>query len=301
MFGRGLECDIILEDALASRRHALVRWTSNAVELVCLGKNPTRVNDVIVQGTVRLEDGDQVQLPGARFQVRVGPVETTASLWAIHTESGGTRVLPSMGAYTVGGSESDHLSIPGLPPGLLSLGIEDGAPTCTNSESLTYNDEPLPAGTSLLLAPGDCLRLGELRLTVRHLEAETPPETRTLPEIDLPTNVKLGFAHLGGTLSVTLKGRDHELSLSERRADFVAVLLSPPRGYRPGSFIPDAVLFPRVWGPQGGSRNSVNVLINRIRNDLTAAGLPGAVVIDRFSGGTATRFRLHPNARVEVG
>lgn len=300
MFGRGLDCDIIVDDALASRRQALVRWTGSVVELVCLGKNPTRVNDVIVKGTVRLQDGDQVDLPGTSFGVRIEPLETAASLWAVHTDSGGTHVLPSTGVFTVGGSERDQLVIPGLPAGLLHLSIEDGAPKCTNSTSLSYNGETLAAGTEQLLAPGDRLALATLRLTVRQLEADSSVETRTLPEIDLPTIVRLGFAHLGGALSVTFRGRSHELSLSERRADFVAVLLSPPRGYHPGSFIPDAALFPRVWGPLGGSRNSINVLINRVRKDLTAAGLPGSEIIERFSGGTATRFRLHPNASVEV-
>ena len=72
MIGRGKECDLIVDDALASRQHALVRSVSAGVELVCIGRNPTTVNGQVVNGTVRLVNGDVLALPGLCVRLRVG-------------------------------------------------------------------------------------------------------------------------------------------------------------------------------------------------------------------------------------
>lgn len=301
MVGRGVDCDLIVDDATASRQHALIRWSKGGAELVCLGKNPTLLNGAVVTGTHRLQDGDRVQLPGSHFRVRIQPAGAAGALWALHAASAGTRPISADGPFTVGGAPSDHLHLPDQLPGVLVLHVEDGAPYCQAARDLVLNGTALPAGQRQLLAPDDAIEMGPWVLRVRQLIDVTPDETRTLPSVDLPTEVQLAFVHRGGELTVALGATQRRLKLTERRADFIAVLLRPPRGYQPGHYIPDAVLFPRVWGPQGGSRNSVNVLINRVRRDLNDAGLPGPTLIERFAGGTATRFQLHPNARVAVG
>ena len=302
MIGRGLECDLIVDDALASRQHALVRAGANGLEVVCLGRNPTTVNGQAVQGTVRLVNGDVLALPGLNVRVRIAPRPALdASLWVLRTKSDGLLPVPASGALTLGGASDDDLVLPGLPTAAAHLTIVDGVVVCTAATELRHGGSILPAGDSRVLSPDDTLEVGGRPFQLSMMDETNQVETLPAPSIDLPTQVRLAFRPRGGTLHLTLASQPHELPLSERRSDFVAVLLQPPRGYRPGGFVPDAVLFPRVWGAGGGSRNSVNVLINRLRGDLNGAGLPGPTLVERFSGGSATRFALHPNATVQVG
>ena len=302
MIGRGLECDLIVDDALASRQHALLRSIPGGVELVCIGKNPTTVNDAVVSGTVRLVNGDRVVLPGLSVRLRVTPAPPVSdSLWVLQTTSDGMFPIPSTGGLTVGGASDDDLVLPGQHPAALHFSIVDGAPVCTATRDVRHRTSILPAGASRVLHPDDTLELDGRSFTMRLLDSGNDAETLPPPSKDLPTHARLAFRPRGGTLKLTLGTQRHEISLSERRTDFVAVLLQPPRGYRPGGFVPDAILFPRVWGSGGGSRNSVNVLINRLRGDLNGAGLSGPTLVERFSGGSATRFALHPNAAVQVG
>jgi hypothetical protein len=209
--------------------------------------------------------------------------------------------VPATGSLTIGGGPDDDLVLPGRHPALIQLTIVDGVPVCTTTRDVQHGSGLLPAGISRSLQPNDTLTVGEREFTMGLLGGESGFETVPAPSVDLPTQVALTFRPRGGSLRVTLAATTHEVRLSERRTDFVAVLLQPPKGYRPGGFVPDAVLFPRVWGASGGSRNSVNVLINRLRGDLNSAGMPGPVLVERFGGGSATRFALHPNASVQVG
>ena len=78
------------------------------------------------------------------------------------------------------------------------------------------------------------------------------------------------------------------------------MLLAPPKGYDPGEFIPDDLLYPRVWGRDGGDRNALNVLISRTRSEFHQIGLDGFSLIERLPSGGATRFRLGEDTEVEV-
>jgi DNA-binding winged helix-turn-helix (wHTH) protein len=61
--GRGEECDIVLPDRQVSRSHVRVLHDAQGYALEDLGsKNGTYVNGLPVAGTVRLQDGDEIQV-----------------------------------------------------------------------------------------------------------------------------------------------------------------------------------------------------------------------------------------------
>jgi pSer/pThr/pTyr-binding forkhead associated (FHA) protein len=61
--GRTVGCDLVVDDALVSRRHASFRVNGDNVELSDLGsRNGVTVNGKRVQGTVTLETGDRVTI-----------------------------------------------------------------------------------------------------------------------------------------------------------------------------------------------------------------------------------------------
>lgn len=61
--GREPDCDIVIPDRQVSRVHAMLNRTDDGYELEDLGsKNGTHVNGKPVQGRVRLQDGDLIQV-----------------------------------------------------------------------------------------------------------------------------------------------------------------------------------------------------------------------------------------------
>lgn len=77
--GRLAECDLVLDDKLASRKHAQVRVGPEGVYLQDLGSsNGTRLHDERIQ-EARLEDGDQFEIGHTRIRVRIQPGEAPAA------------------------------------------------------------------------------------------------------------------------------------------------------------------------------------------------------------------------------
>ena len=71
VLGRLAECDLHIEDKLASRRHAKVRVDPQGVYLEDLGSsNGTRLHDERVR-EARLEDGDEFEIGHVRIRVRL--------------------------------------------------------------------------------------------------------------------------------------------------------------------------------------------------------------------------------------
>jgi hypothetical protein len=75
VFGREAGVDILLQDALVSRRHAEVRWrTDDGWDLVDLGsRNGVSVNGMRVKESAALQDGDQVAIGGQVFRYHLLP------------------------------------------------------------------------------------------------------------------------------------------------------------------------------------------------------------------------------------
>ena len=66
--GRGEDCDIWLDDDMASRRHAEMAWEKQVVYLTdCDSLNNTRLNGQRVRGSVLLASGDVIEIGAQRF------------------------------------------------------------------------------------------------------------------------------------------------------------------------------------------------------------------------------------------
>jgi hypothetical protein len=74
-FGREDGVDILLQDALASRRHAEMRWNDEGYWLVAdLGsRNGVLVNGKRITAPIRMGDGDQLQIGGQVFRLYLLP------------------------------------------------------------------------------------------------------------------------------------------------------------------------------------------------------------------------------------
>ncbi len=73
-FGREVGCDIHVQDALVSRKHAEVRWDEESWHVVDLeSRNGVMLNNVRITRTCKLEDSDQVAIGGQIFRFHVLP------------------------------------------------------------------------------------------------------------------------------------------------------------------------------------------------------------------------------------
>jgi hypothetical protein len=74
VFGRDEGCDIVIQDALISRRHADMRWTGSFWEIKDLGsKNGVQVNRRKISMPTRVNDGDQLQVGGQVYRLHLLP------------------------------------------------------------------------------------------------------------------------------------------------------------------------------------------------------------------------------------
>ena len=74
-FGREEGVDILLQDALASRRHAEMRWNEGGYWLVVdlNSRNGVLVNGKRITAEVRMGDGDQLQIGGQVYRLYLLP------------------------------------------------------------------------------------------------------------------------------------------------------------------------------------------------------------------------------------
>jgi pSer/pThr/pTyr-binding forkhead associated (FHA) protein len=76
--GRAEDCDIWLDDDMASRRHAEVTWEQNVVYLTdCDSLNSTRLNGRRVRGSTLLSSGDIIEIGALRFLFLLAEQKTT--------------------------------------------------------------------------------------------------------------------------------------------------------------------------------------------------------------------------------
>jgi hypothetical protein len=75
--GRGAECDVVIPDRQVSRVHARLTWGEDGYVVEDLGsKNGTHLNGAPVQGALRLQDGDLIQVALVARLVYVGSEAT---------------------------------------------------------------------------------------------------------------------------------------------------------------------------------------------------------------------------------
>lgn len=300
--GRRADCDVVLGDQAASQVHALVTPTVEGVELVAIGRNPTRVNGEEVKGTRLLADKDVIEVPGGQFRARLerGRAWSARSWWVEHPDGQkyALRHLP----WTLGGGPDDDLQVKGWPPCAATFYAADGAIAVELGAPGLLNDEALPLGAVEVLESWDRLAFASVEVNLRGVDAASGGGSTMVSIVEEGARrAHFTFRPAGGVLSVDFGEGALTVELAELRARLVAALLQPPRGYTAGEHIPDDALIRAIWpGTSGRDRVDLNVLIHRTRKDLVRAGINPARLIERPRQGGSTRFRVAPGAEVGV-
>jgi hypothetical protein len=104
VIGREPECDVSLPDRQVSRRHVIIRWTTEGYTATDEGsKNGTWHNGERLVGSVRLVDGDELSV-AARYKLYFVDTEATAPLLF---EGRGLRLDPATLSVFVNGLPLD--------------------------------------------------------------------------------------------------------------------------------------------------------------------------------------------------
>lgn len=302
LIGRKQDCDLVADDPSVSRRHALVRLTSEGAELVPLGRGPVEVNKKKVDKPTALADGDSLGVPGLVLEVHIEaqrPDKSAPSSWRLERERGGSFGLVHS-PFVIGGDDGDDLIVKRWPEHALRFHVAQGElylePTAAK---VSRNGVELDIGVMELLAVADQIAFRKEMFVVRQAPREATTAVASLN--DLPTHVSIEMLPRGGRVVLSTAEGERAVFLADKRLDLIIALLRPPAGYMPGDFIPDDVVRPIVWPRNPGvTRPEINVLIGRCRRDLVEAGLAGARLLERSPGGGGTRFALAPGAVVVV-
>ncbi len=301
--GRQPDCDLVTDDPVASRRHALVRLTIVGAEVVPLGKGPVEVNGVATTAITALADGDRLAVPGLALavQVRVARPNPDAGAGFQLTRLRGGSFGLGHSPFVVGGGGGDDLVVKRWPPGALRLHQIDGE---LYAEAVvggvTVDGAALAVGEVAPVAPGAQLALAGEVFVVAAPPAALPVTAEAAAR-GLPTAVAIETLPRGGRVVFTLADGARAVFLADRRLDLLVALARPPGGYTAGDFIPDDVVRGVVWPRNlGVSRQEINMLISRCRRDLVEAGLPGARLLERAPGGGGTRLALAAGAVVSI-
>jgi hypothetical protein len=286
LIGRASDCELVVADPRASRRHALLRLSAEGPELVPFGSNPTLIDDREVSAPTALVGGERLRIADLVCTVVVGAGLAPADTWLLATATGERVPLPR-GRTTAGGALSDALILPGLPPACATFDVSDDAVRLVTD-----------GGEGRVLVAGDVFHLRDQTLTLHSVVPGTEDTTRMAGQ-GLPRRARLTFLPRGGRLFLQGGAAPVELYLSERRCALVATLLQPPAGFAVGEFIPDERVIPRVWR-NSGDRHALNVLVARTRKDLSGVGFNGFALIERAPAGGATRFALAEGGVAEV-
>jgi FHA domain len=301
--GRQGDCDLVTPDPAASRRHALVRLTSEGVELVALGRETT-LNGVAIERTTHLADGDQIGVPGLVLTVQIEASAPSAGPGraglVLARERGGSFGI-SHTPFVVGGAATADLILKDWPSEpVLRVHLVQGEAfvelCCGDAQ---HGDAALELGALEPLEIGDRITCrGEVFVVAAALDAVT---TAVGARLELPSRIEIELLPRGGRVAFTLPSGERRVYLADRRLDLIMALLKPPAGHHPGEFIPDDVVRGVVWPRNPSvSRQEINTLIARCRRDLVDAGLAGPHLIERAPGGGGTRVVLAANAEIVV-
>ena len=304
LLGRREDCDIVLNDPRASHHHALVTPTTRGLELIALGRNPTRVDGRRVDRQTLVRHGQAIEVPGGVFMVH-SPFDRRhrrpEPAWVVVHPDGncyGLRQLP----FIIGGVEADDLIVEGWPAAAVCFYPVQGGMAAEFTVPATLNDDALQPGAVEVIDSDDRISIGHAHITLKDASGGGEDSTQLRPRSPHPTEVLFEFLPNGGRIHLGFAGGDRmTVSLPELRARLLATLLSPPGAYEPGEFIPDDALLSSIWpGNNSRGRTDLNVLIHRTRKSLMKAGVNPAAVLARARQGRATCFKLAPGAKVEV-
>ncbi len=305
LLGRSPEADILLADAAASQRQAILLGSAADLQLFPLGRNPTLLNGRPAPAGVILRDGDVVEVPGGRFVLRVGRAAATelhAPRWLAF--STGERYGVRTPSFSAGGGEDDHVGVPGWPPGALRFLVAQSALAVVLGHACEVNGEAREPGEVLPAAPGDVFVLAgrEAKLLAADGEPDGPTVAGNAHESSALV-AHFEFLPNGGRLVLHFDERlpPRVVELPELRARLIAVLLAPGGGFSPGDDIPDEVVIAGVW-PRATARDrgDLNQLVHRTRGDLLGAGVNPERVLYRPRRGGSLRLLLSSGASVRI-
>ena len=301
--GRQRDCDIVASDSSISRRHALVRLTSDGAEVVPLGRAPIEVNRKPHAKPHALADGDELRLPGLVLDVQITaakPDPDASGGYVLERPRGGSFGIAHT-PFAIGGGEADDLIVKSWPPHALMLHVaQDELFVEVRAGKATRDGHELATGTLVALVVGNELQYRGETFAIGFARGRDTT-TAVAPSQSLPTRVVIELLPRGGRVVFSLAEGDRAVYLADRRLDLMMALLHPPAGYRAGELIPDDVVRSIVWPRKAGvSRPEINTLISRCRRDLIDIGLAGPRLLERAPGGGATRFVLAPEAEVVV-
>lgn len=298
--GRNPDCDIVLDDARVSRRHALFHAIDEGVEVLPFGAQPVMVNGAAVEGPSRLRDGDRVEFEGHVFTIVEAPAAPPPerdTLWGVERTPGSLfRIAQS--PFRVGGAIDDHLHIEAWPATVLMLHRVGDALALEAAREGVHANGPLAIGECVRVESGARVAYGGQSLRLVALPRDPARVTERKRRDELPTWAELQFLPRGGKLSIRFGARTQSVYLSDRRCDLVACLLRPPTPFDPGGLVPDEVLIERIWPHRTHGRVELNTLVFRTRKELIKGEIDGTALIERIGG--AVRFRIAPGATTSV-
>jgi len=302
VLGRRPDCDIVLASGRASQVQAMLTPTLEGLELLSLGRNPTRVDGEEVKVRTLLEDNATVQVPGTSFTVELAPRSAwSRAVWSVVPPSGHAYSLRRL-PFRIGGSATDHLRLLGWPDGAVELLAADGGVAIEFHADGRLNDSQMAQGAVEMMRDDDHIEFAGTAVQARST-AGKPRATTVLLGQDGVRELTFTFLPTGARLDIQFAGEDQvrQVVLSELRARFVGALLQPPRGYTAGDLIPDDVLIPAIWSANSQrTRVDVNVLIYRTRRFLLKNGINPDRLFARARLGGSTRVLLLPGSKATV-
>ena len=301
LIGRSTDCDILVVEPEVSRHQALVYLEGGEAKLVTLGSAPCLVDGQVVDAKLQLRHGSTIRIGELELTVRAEARAEKVPCWLVQMVGGGLYSVAKE-RFTIGGGSSDDLRVDGLAQGAVALqpGADFVAVEAATGQVKVAGKmlEPGDVGTARV---SDLVKVGPIALRILAGDAVADATMRHHLRQEIGASLaRLSFLPRGGRMELDVLGQRVTVYLAERRCNLVACLLQPPDPFKPGDFVDDEVLIPRVWPNQARGRTDLNTLLHRARKDLVAAGIDGASLIERADGGGATRFALQPNAVVAV-
>ncbi len=306
LIGRSPQCDLVTRSPTSSRRQALVYLDEKGPRVAVMGRGTVAVDGAAVELDSALSDGAKLEVGDVSLEVvreeTASEGTDRAAVWVLETGDGDLFSFSSS-PFRVGGADNDDLRVSQWPAHALTFRASGGRLEVEPHVAVEIDGEPVDAGTSQRLRRGSRLVIGGVGVKIVTggdlgtgstvaIEADAEPGARS---------VRLEFLPRGGRLHVRAGGDEQSVYLTDRRCDFIAVLLKPPPPLEAGDFIPDDQLWARVWGKQPSGKKTLHVLLHRLRKDLDRVGLDGNELLERAEGGGATRFVLRGGARVDLG
>ena len=289
LIGRHRTCDLQLAAETASRRHALLRVADTGVELVVLGRHSVEVDDTPVTTTATLANGARLGLPGLACRIRIETADDAIPIEYV-LRRGHERFPIRTSPFVVGGDASANVIVDGWLPPAMRVWVAQGEVSAD-----------LGDGTHMTVQEGDTLDVRGQTFVIERA-ADDSASTVSLSSERRLRGVVLEPLPRGGRVTLQFSDGDRTLYLPGRRYALVAALVVPPAPLAAGDFVPDSELVPLVWPDtdEVGGRTEINVVLARTRQDLVAAGIASARLLERAPGGRATRIVLAPGAVIHT-